>query len=172
MPSPQTTTPRSGPVLMLFGGIVALTLVLGLVAMFHVESGRDKGSQPLLVHCAASLKAAVTAIATEYERETGRRVELSFGGSQTLLTNITNSKRGDLFLPADDTYIAAAREKGLIDAIFPLALEGEKVKVAVAVLKCSTQREAAEKLARYIAAPEKGLRRFQTNAFQIPSVQP
>ncbi|HWN93749.1 MAG TPA: molybdate ABC transporter substrate-binding protein [Methylomirabilota bacterium] len=266
MPSPTPAAPRSMPVLILFGGIAFLTLVFGLIAAFY--AGSPAKNAPLLVHCAASLKTVATEIAAAYERDTGVRIELSFGGSQTLLANISISQRGDLFLPADDSYIALAREKNLVTSTFSVAeqsaviavqkgnpkrirsladfrnasltlsqanpeaaaigkllrettavgglwqslsnrakvfkptvidaandvklgavdaavvwdsmqkqypdldfvrapeLENVKAKVAISVLKCSAQSEAAEGFARYVAAPEHGMRHFQTNGFR------
>ncbi len=266
MPPPDRITPRSRSVLLLFAGIVVFTLLLGLVATFR--NVPDTETAPLMVHCAASLKTVMTEIAEVYERETGSRVELSFGGSQTLLANIAISHRGDLFLPADDSYVSMAQQKGLIANTFALAeqtavlavqkgnpkhihslqdvrnstltlsqanpdaaaigkllreatmsnglwqslsnhtkvfkptvidaandvklgavdaavvwdsmqnqypnldfvrapeLESVKAKVAISVLQCSAQPEAAEKFARYVAATNQGMRQFESNGFR------
>lgn len=254
------------PVLFLFFGIVLFTLTFGIVVL--LMNPDHAGARPLLVYCAASLKAPMEKIAADYLRETGIAVELSLGGSQTLLANISISQRGDLYLPADDSYIALAREKNLIVESWPLAeqaaviavpkgnpkrihsladfansslrlsqanpdtaaigkllraqqsslwttlsnrtvvfkpnvvdaandvklgavdaaiiwdsmqqqypdlefirspeLEAVKAKVAVSVLKCSEQPEAAQKFARYIAARDKGLKHFEQNGFTVP----
>jgi molybdate transport system substrate-binding protein len=267
MVASPSATPRSKLVLYVFGGIALLTLALGLDAMFRGAPGDRKS--PLLVHCAASLKKAMTAVAADYQRETGAEVELTFGGSQTLLANIAVTSRGDLFLPADDSYLVPARAKNLVASTVPLAeqtavlavqhgnpkglhtladlrvssatlsqadpdaaaigklvrdataasglwlvisnhvtvfkptvtdsandvklgavdaaivwdsMQGQyaglefvrapelapvKAKIAIAVLNCSAQRQVAEKFARYVATPEKGLRQFEANGFQV-----
>lgn len=77
--------------------------------------------QPLVVFCAAAVKAPLEAIARDYEKEYGVPVQLQFGASQSLLTNIQVSGQGDLFLPADDSYLDLARDKKLIDESIPLA---------------------------------------------------
>jgi molybdenum ABC transporter molybdate-binding protein len=46
---------------------------------------------------------------------------VQYGPSQTLLAGVEVSKTGDLYLPADDSYLAAAREKQLAAEEFPLA---------------------------------------------------
>jgi molybdate transport system substrate-binding protein len=255
-------------VLYLFGAIALLTLALGFMATFKTGLAEQK-PETLLVHGAASLKPVITAIAADYERETGTRVELSFGGSQTLLASISITKRGDLFLPADDSYLAIARTNHLIARVWPVAeqtavlvvphgnpkgivslesirdskltlsqanpdaaaigklvreattasglwtmlsnhtivfkptvtdaandvklgavdaaivwdsmqqqypdmefirapeLAHIKATVAVAVLNCSADSAAAQKLAHYIAEPDKGLRQFQAHGFRI-----
>lgn len=119
MPGSVTSAPRSKPVLYAFGAVALLTLAFGLIVAF--KSGAKRDRQALFVHCAASLKPVMTAIAADYERENGSRIELSFGGSQTLLANISIARRGDLFLPADDSYIAVAREKNLVSTVLPVA---------------------------------------------------
>jgi ABC-type molybdate transport system substrate-binding protein len=63
----------------------------------------------------------VEAAARDYERGSGVRVELTFGASQTLLANIVLIKRGDLYIPADDSYLDLARQKQLIAEVAPLA---------------------------------------------------
>lgn len=78
------------------------------------ESEGDKSEQgPLLVYCAAALKKTIEAAAKRYEAECGTPVQLQYGPSQTLLANIEISKTGDLYLPADDSYLEISREKGL-----------------------------------------------------------
>jgi molybdenum ABC transporter molybdate-binding protein len=79
------------------------------------------GSKPLLLYCAASNRAAIEAIREDYRRETGREVSVQYGASQTLLSSMEVSGTGDLFLPADASFIVMAKEKGLVDEVLPLA---------------------------------------------------
>ncbi|WP_218934701.1 substrate-binding domain-containing protein [Rosistilla ulvae] len=60
-------------------------------------------------------------IRADYEREFGRKVEIQYGPSQTLLSSIEVTRSGDLFLPADDSYIEMGREKQLIAEVLPIA---------------------------------------------------
>jgi molybdate transport system substrate-binding protein len=59
-------------------------------------------------------------IAADYERETGVRVEFDFGDSGAMLGNATVRPDGALFLPADDSYVRLAEERGLVAQTFPL----------------------------------------------------
>lgn len=77
--------------------------------------------EPLVVYCAAGIRAPVEAVAKEYEAAYGVPVHLQYGGSQTLLTGIEVSRRGDLYIPADDSFLKTAREKGLINETLSLA---------------------------------------------------
>ena len=102
-------------------GSLALMLVLsGLLFAMRGKAGPASG-QPLVVFCAAGIRAPVEAVARAYERETGVGVQLQFGGSQTLLANLEISKTGDLYIPADESYLALAQTKRLTRESIPLA---------------------------------------------------
>src|SRR5262249_53491381 len=60
-------------------------------------------------------------IAAAYEKETGQKVFPDVAASQTLLAKLDVSKKGDLYLPADDSYLEFARKKDLIRETIPLA---------------------------------------------------
>ena len=104
--------------------LILLALAGGASVFAIVALSRKAGAQRanvLLVHCAASLKAPLEAIAVDYRRDTGVRIELSLGGSQTLLANIEIARQGDLYLPADESYIALARQRKLVKEVYPVA---------------------------------------------------
>ena len=50
----------------------------------------------------------------DYASEFGRQVDIQFGPSQTLLSQMEVSAVGDLYLPADDSFLEMAREKQLV----------------------------------------------------------
>lgn len=109
--------------------------------------------RPVVVYCAAGLKGPVEAIAAAYERETGLKVELRFGASQSLLAQIEVSRQGDLYLPADDRFVAIAREKDLLDETIPLATQRPVVVVPKGNPKgYADLRDALAKQARLSAA--------------------
>src|SRR5437899_1152767 len=87
-----------------FAGSIAL-LVIFVVLFLRSGSDTARGKSTLFVYCAAGIKVPVEAVAREYERAYGIRVELTFGPSQTLLANIALTSRGDLYIPADDSYL-------------------------------------------------------------------
>lgn len=84
-------------------------------------SAISKNSPPIIVYCAASNRAPLEAIREEYQREFDRIVQVQYGGSQTLLASLEVSGTGDLFLPADDSFIDIAKQRKLIDEVLPLA---------------------------------------------------
>jgi molybdate transport system substrate-binding protein len=110
------------PALTAFVGSAAV--LAGLLFGLHwlsAPGGPAASREPLVVYCAAGLKAPLESIARAYEAEHGQAVELRLGGSQTVLTNLELARQGDLFLPGDDSYIRAARDKGLLAEVLPLA---------------------------------------------------
>lgn len=102
----------------------SLVLLAAMVALLRWQAAPRDGvaaQEPLLLYCGAGLKAPVEAAVREYERAYGVRVQLQYGGAQTLLTGIEVARKGDLYLPGDESYLELARGKGLLDEITPLA---------------------------------------------------
>jgi molybdenum ABC transporter molybdate-binding protein len=114
---------RPGQVSLAWLTVIASVLLLtGLVALLAFDPNRQKVSgRPLRVYCAAGIRQPVEAAARAYEQEFSVRVELEYGGSQTLLAKMALSKVGDLYIPADDSYVDLARKRELIDEVIPLA---------------------------------------------------
>jgi len=120
-----------GPLLALMLSAVAL---VGLLVVLFADPLRwfaSKPNQPpVVVYCAAGLKGPVERIAKEYEAEYGVPVQIQYGGSQTLLAQLEVAGRGDLYIPGDDSYLTAARNKNLIAETLPLAAMRPVVAVA------------------------------------------
>ena len=97
---------------------LSLAAFVGLaVRIYSGPSPVSEPSGPLLVYCAAGLRQPVEAAVQAY----GGGVQLQFGASQTLLANLELSRQGDLFIPADDSYLRLARAKNLVAESIPLA---------------------------------------------------
>ena len=75
----------------------------------------------VMLFCAASNRAVMEKILADYAKEYGRQVEVQYGASQTLLSQLEVSHVGDLYLPADQSYLAMGKEKGLIAEVLPIA---------------------------------------------------
>ncbi len=82
----------------------------------------DTGTNELLMYCAAGMRYPLEQIAEKYAAEYGVRINLQYGGSNTLLNQLEVNKTGDLFLAADASYVRLAEEKGLTVEAFPLAV--------------------------------------------------
>ncbi len=89
-----------------------------------------KKAQPLLIYVAASNKSVIEAIRRDYEREFQVPLEIQYGPSQTLLASLAVTGTGDLYLPADESYLIIARERLLIADEYPLARMNAVLAVA------------------------------------------
>ncbi len=117
---------RSGRVqttwLFFLGSVV---LFAGLFVLLAVDPTRwfdaKRSTRSLVVYCAAGMKPPVEAAARRYEQEFGVQIEFDYGGSNALLAKLQVNRHADLFIPADDGYVATAREQELIREVLPLA---------------------------------------------------
>lgn len=118
--------------------MLASLAILAVLAANLVRSpqpvGQTKPSAPLVIYCAASNKSVLEAIRRDYEREYQTPLQIQYGPSQTLLASAEVSGAGDLYLPADDSYLAMARKRALLageSSVFPLATMKAVVAVAM-----------------------------------------
>ena len=81
----------------------------------------DSKAAEISLFCAASNRAVMEEIREKYEAETGRRVVIQYGTSQSLLSQIEVSGTGDLYLPADDSFLTLGREKKMIAETIEIA---------------------------------------------------
>jgi molybdate transport system substrate-binding protein len=102
--------------------LVLAALVTG-VAIYQRQSAPHSGKPSLMVYCAAGLKTPVEAVAEQYRYETGVEVNLQFGGTGSLLSQLQAVRKGDLFIAADEGAVGDARKAGLIDDVFPVAVQ-------------------------------------------------
>ncbi|MGF1483368.1 MAG: substrate-binding domain-containing protein [Opitutales bacterium] len=99
--------------------LCAIALALTLAGC---GGSNDSGAtKTLTLFCAASVQPPVEALLSRYESEFGVRVEVQYGGSGTLLSNLKIAKLGDLYLAADSSYTDIARNEGLLAEVLPLA---------------------------------------------------
>jgi molybdenum ABC transporter molybdate-binding protein len=105
--------------LTVLGSVILLAGLFGLLYWNPGPRATDT-SEPLLVYCAASQRAVVEAVGRQYQEEYHVPVQFQYGGSETLLTNLAVSGRGDLYIPADDSYLDSARDRNLIAETIPL----------------------------------------------------
>lgn len=92
-------------------GIAALTIA-GVLLLYLLV---PKGGQGIVAFCGAASKPALEAAAAAFERETGIRVELHFGGSGDVLSKMMLSASGDLYIPGSPEYMAKAIELAVVE---------------------------------------------------------
>ena len=84
------------------------TLALG--AFLSGAAARSAGS--LLVYAGAASKPPTEEAAKLYEQKTGVKVELVFGGSGSVLSQMRLSKQGDIYFPGSSDYMEKAKREG------------------------------------------------------------
>ena len=113
-------------------GVVFIAMLLLMNTSTSTKPFRnstENEKEPLVVFCAASNRAVMESIRTQYEKEYHRPIQIQYGASQTLLSSIEVSGTGDVYLPADDSFIELGTNKGLISEVFPLATMNGAVAV-------------------------------------------
>ncbi len=81
------------------------------------------GQDKLLVFAGAASKPPTEEAAALYEKKTGTQVELVFGGSGYVLSQMKLAKQGDIYFPGSSDYMEIAKRNG---EVFP---ETEKIVV-------------------------------------------
>jgi molybdate transport system substrate-binding protein len=92
-------------------------LVLGILclATIPVWSPALRAQAPLTVVAASDLQSALPVVAAQFEKDTGHKVNLSFGSSGALFAQIQNGAPFDVFLSADIDYPKRLEAAGLAD---------------------------------------------------------
>ena len=105
---------------------LASIIVFIALVLFLILNSRDNSNpslvSPILLYCAAGIKPPVEMAARNYESEYNYRVDIQYGGSGTLLSNLKVARTGDLYIAADESYIEIARQQNLVEEAIPLAV--------------------------------------------------
>jgi len=89
--------------------LTATVLTLGAGTAPAVAQGRD-----VLVFAAASLKNALDEAAAQWQRESGKKVAISYAASNTLIKQIEQGAPADMFISADLDWMDYGQQKNLI----------------------------------------------------------
>ncbi|QDU80453.1 Putative binding protein precursor [Polystyrenella longa] len=117
-------TERNGKIDSLFllvGGALLVIAVLSWSLYSLDKTDSTSEGKNLVMFCAAGIRPVTEDVAKQYMEEYGVEVQLQYGGSNTLLSQIEASQTGDLFLSADEVYMTQGQAKGLIQETLPLA---------------------------------------------------
>jgi len=101
--------------------IASLTALCALVIFLVAMSRNTPGVADLFIYCAAGMRYPMDEIVKNYKQEYGVDLQVQYGGSNTLLSQLEVSKSGDLYLAADESYIHKAQQQGLAREVIPVA---------------------------------------------------
>lgn len=105
--------------LMILRRIVFLTFFL----ISFNYAGRLYAQGEILVFAGSASKPAVEEVAKVFYKKTGIKVNINFGGSGYMLTQMLLAKKGDIYFPGSSDFMEKAKK---LDAVFP---ETEKIVV-------------------------------------------
>jgi len=111
----------SAPLVAFAGSVLLLAGLIGALFWTGDPGHAHSGNDPLIVFCAEAMRLPLDAIAKDYEQGFDQKVDLHFGSSMSILANLEMSQKGDLFLPADDSFIELAKTRDLIDDVYNIA---------------------------------------------------
>ncbi len=94
-------------------------IVFCLLAVFTVTflytSGAHAAEERIAVFCGSASKPAMEDAGSAFEQRTGIKVDLNFGGSGTMLSQMKIARRGDVYIPGSPDYLLIAEKQGIID---------------------------------------------------------
>jgi molybdate transport system substrate-binding protein len=95
----------------MYAASFALLMVAGLTACVGITKSAATAAHaatnpPVRVYSAGSLREALTTIALDYERQTGQKIELTFGASGLLRERIEKGEPAQVFTSADTAHPA------------------------------------------------------------------
>jgi molybdate transport system substrate-binding protein len=102
--------------------IVSIALMLVFLVLLVVENVQPS-SKRILVFAGAASKPATEAAVKIFQEKTGIPVDVLFGGSGFVLSQMKLSKKGDIYFPGSSDFMEIAKKEGLV---FP---ESEKIIV-------------------------------------------
>lgn len=100
-------------------------VVMALIVFLLVwgQMGKSFAADSLMVFAGAASKPPTEEAAKAYEAKTGIKVDVIFGGSGYVLSQMILGKRGDIYFPGSSDYMEVAKKK---EVVFP---ETEKIVV-------------------------------------------
>jgi molybdate transport system substrate-binding protein len=81
-----------------------------------VASPGNENQPRLMLFCGAGIQSPVAELVEVFSRDNHCRIEVDYAGSEVLLSRISLKKKGDLYMPGDQSYVDIAAEAGMIES--------------------------------------------------------
>jgi molybdate transport system substrate-binding protein len=95
--------------------LIAILLIMAILAGYYYLTAASMNTQNhITAFVGSASKPALTEAAELFEQNTGVKVELHFGGSGTVLSQMKISKEGDLYIPGSHDYMIRAVNDGMV----------------------------------------------------------
>ncbi len=98
---------------MRYGLLLLPVLLLSALPGFYTTA---HGEESLLIFAGAASKPPTEEAARVFEKKTGTKVDLVFGGSGFVLSQMILAKKGDIYFPGSSDFMEIAKKKGAVIA--------------------------------------------------------
>ena len=124
---------------------------LPLIILVFAQQAHPSSSKRILIFAGSASKPATEEIARLFQDKSGIPVDITFGGSGFVLSQMELAKRGDLYFPGSSDFMEIAKKKG---GVFP---ETEKIVVYL-VSSINVQKGNPKKIYRLKDLAREGIR--------------
>lgn len=111
----------------------ALTATLFLLAILSIRSAFPSPQNRLLIFAGAASKPATEEVIQSFTKASGIPVDILFGGSGFILSQMKLTKKGDLYFPGSSDFMEKAKHENLV-------LQGSERKVAYLIPAVNVQK--------------------------------
>jgi len=95
--------------------VVAAAMLAGCVSSQTDTDDSGQAGRTLLVFAGAASKPPTEELAAMFEQQTGASVDVNFGGSGTMLSEMEIAEHGDVYFPGSSDWMDVAIEKSIVD---------------------------------------------------------
>ncbi len=93
-----------------------LAVLLCILALLPMACQPGAGQPTLIIFAGSAGKPALEGAARAFEARSGSRVEITYGGSGTVLAQMILARSGDLYIPGSQDFMDLAEAKGAVEA--------------------------------------------------------
>lgn len=104
---------------LLIASVAVVAVLVGLL-MWNPFAPPVGGGE-LIVYCAAGVLPPVKEATEQFEKEVGIKVRFMHGNSGSLQVQIRNAHKGDVYIPADITFVQQLRDEGVAKEAISIA---------------------------------------------------
>jgi len=90
-----------------------LAVFLAIILLFFMVR-RHVTVRELHLFCGSAVRLPMDEIIWKYEKSTGNRIDVTYGGSGSLLSQMELSRRGDLYISGSPDFIEVGEQKGVL----------------------------------------------------------
>ncbi|MEA1944517.1 MAG: molybdate ABC transporter substrate-binding protein [Euryarchaeota archaeon] len=95
--------------------IFMVILLCSTIVPGCIDEEQKQTPESLLVYCGAGMRKPMDEIGSLFKEQHGISVSYNYAGSNTLLSQMELTRKGDVYMPGATYYFDLAREKGLTD---------------------------------------------------------